>query len=1261
ATQRRDRIAWDEKNENYQVHVLEGTNNLLDKDLAILLQLDLFSRQCLRRGREVAVEGALLVMSQLQDSAWDATEGIDYDDVELAENPFDVIRQTLDLLYQHEDEVELPERCQEFFEQFKREKGEELQAYIVRQQTMLRKLKELQVEVPPLLAGWHMLSRAGVPRWTHPQIKALCGGELNVKGVAKAMARMFGGDSKPNLKDSALRGADINMAETYKHYYEYDDVDEAYYQSYDEDEIYMDDYEEARKVVEEKEKEKEKGGKNNNATKGKGKSFVPPGAKRFAFVRFKRYRLPASGIKEVPDEANMVTELDVTDLETVCGTSVWNHLVEYMVMRDIMDNVVTKHEPKDFRTANGHYVTMLDTEDADDTTYVGSMITDDVFEMDFGIEVHMTDMVDDVVQLVCSRSEHQQRKMRFWEVYVDEGNLSQFLNKKDDVEARIFSLPDWNFENREEQLRFLDLMDQERPLHIMMAFECRLWSPMQNMNYRTDERKKILAEMRAVEEKTHLRFYSEVHKKGKSIGCDVTAEQPAEALSWRTTTLESMRGYFETVLDRCRTALKMNPRDTKLVKKPTRFRSTKRLVTEACNLSCISRGPHQQMMGQGKALKQMRNYEPGLVKILGDAIYNSKEVAWRKRCQKLIVAVKQRDFPKEYVQVTRSYKCPTSWSKQEPKAVRVATLCKAPHFNHTIAIGTFCVEWDGQKLGVLTVLDEYSRYEMDHRIIEETADMEIALLESSWMRSFGFPTHLRLDASGPHQSSTFADWASLHGMRLELVPRGAHHSPVCALDVAEMGQDPFYYPGGYALSDAAGKSLDSFDDDKPLADKAAIDSTATNQNDIDMEPPEKEETFPIHAPTTIASTRSSPRPRTEMPSPEKIDSRAAGVWTDTGPERPDAPAVTATSNPPAGDENDHAGKEGPQQAEHPTGIVERREQQPEVLPESFNRERRMYAAAPREHEVMQMTKPAFGDVKAMQFTVKGIVIPYIQDGFGSDDGLGRPVTHEGDIITPEHTPRLVNGTRMLADDGGMATWLTPGQIAYMQGEGYYVLSDKEVNRRRAELQASMPPSINEVLTPQVMNEIVEGNHTGTVQVPIDPSNWDGVEPQERDERTQLLEDCLLLAIQPEEMNNERLLESKALRAQLRTVRRCSGVTASHGGKERELPGPQAVWDNYHGCEEIFELLGILPRELTGNRSCLGMCALWWRAVTRANSDKLRAGASSAVAFEEAARVQRDNKAAAFVLERTRKFWQLLKSLRMERSMDIHGIDAIVIQ
>ena len=36
----------------------------------------------------MAVEGAFLVLSQLQDVAWDASESIDYDDIELADDPF---------------------------------------------------------------------------------------------------------------------------------------------------------------------------------------------------------------------------------------------------------------------------------------------------------------------------------------------------------------------------------------------------------------------------------------------------------------------------------------------------------------------------------------------------------------------------------------------------------------------------------------------------------------------------------------------------------------------------------------------------------------------------------------------------------------------------------------------------------------------------------------------------------------------------------------------------------------------------------------------------------------------------------------------------------------------------------------------------------------------------------------------------------------------------------------------------------------------
>ena len=204
-------------------------------------RLDLFSRQCRRRGQGVALEGAYLVLSQLQDVAWEATEGLDYDDMELSDDPFKPLLVVLDKLFQHEEEVELPERCQEFFEKFARERGEELQAYLVRHQSMLRKLKELQVDIPPLLAGWHLLQRSGVPRWTHVQVKAMCNGDMSVDRVSKALIRMFGGDSKPNAKDSILKGEIHYMDAEYDDLedYGFDDVyyqdDDAYTYGYDPD------------------------------------------------------------------------------------------------------------------------------------------------------------------------------------------------------------------------------------------------------------------------------------------------------------------------------------------------------------------------------------------------------------------------------------------------------------------------------------------------------------------------------------------------------------------------------------------------------------------------------------------------------------------------------------------------------------------------------------------------------------------------------------------------------------------------------------------------------------------------------------------------------------------------------------------------------------------------------------------------------------------------------------------------------------------
>ena len=998
-------------------------------------RLELFSRQCLRRGKETAVEGAYLVMSQLQDVAWDAAESIDYDDIELETDPFKPIRKVLDVLFQHEEEVELPERCQEFFEQFSRDKGEELQAYLVRHQTLLKKLKDLKVEIPPLLAGWHMLTRAGLPRWTHPQVKALCGGDLNVQNVAKAMTKMFGGDSKPNSKDTVFRNTRDELHyldqneyfpdehETQEVYYNdefeewpEEEIDEIDYVGCDDEEVVAEideasvavedayiNYLDSRKKMRElalargfypvvaldmgggynngggskgghKGSSKTGGGKGKgkkSGSKGHGKGFQPPGTRRYVYgarrgkgepaggsnyndrtapksttsgstaqhgPRFKRYRLPASGIKEVPDDVQMVTEMDQVPItqsiqeeinavdtavgwaimdsgatRSVCGEATWNQINEYLLMRGLSDKVDSKGESRDFRfgdgavvrskvsvtipvcvakswkelklhvlpgetplllarpdlerwkvvvdygnkmvrvdgvavkpayTSNGHYmlnifddlqdvlnveefVAKKEDEDEDETTYVNSMVTDDVSDLECDVEVTLDEgVVEESIYSAVHNSEEHNRVLKFWETYVDEGRLGQYLACIGDVQVSRFTLPDWDFCDEEQRKEFRRLAELEEPHHVMVAPECRLWSPMQNLNYRTPERKEELQNLRVLEEHSHLQFYKDIHVDGKRIGYDTTLEQPADGMSWKTETLESMRGYYETVLDRCRTGLKAHPEDKLFVKKPTRFRSTSRKVAEAVNLRCLcGNNGHTQMFGRGAVLKRMQNYELPLVRRLGEAIYEAMEEQWKRRGQaelmmmemvdksteemkyleqnkelikiggqealrsvallhkqlghpsgaRLVAAIQERNLPSDYVKVARKYQCPTCLAKQQPKAVRVATLLKVPHFNHTLSIDTFYLLWGNKKLAVFTMMDEFSRYEIDVQITDETAEMEIALMESTWMRCFGFPAVLRMDASGPHQGQVFADWCSAHGMKMELIPRGAHH------------------------------------------------------------------------------------------------------------------------------------------------------------------------------------------------------------------------------------------------------------------------------------------------------------------------------------------------------------------------------------------------------------------------------------------------------------------------------------------------------
>ena len=244
---------------------------------------------------------------------------------------------------------------------------------------------------------------------------------------------------------------------------------------------------------------------------------------------------------------------------------------------------------------------------------------------------------------------------------------------------------------------------------------------MQHMNYRTPDRRQLLKDLRNLEEDTHLTFYKDIHDDGKLLIYDTTFENPTDAASFGTPTLESMRGYFEKVLDRRRRKLKASPTDTLYMRKPARFRSSSRRVCEAVNLRCDCTEGHIRMMGRGQVLKKttspswhnglaipstLRWKWPGnaeemqyleqnkeLVKIGGPevlkSVANLHTQLRHPNGAKLVLAVKARHLCNEFVQVARRYKCPTCLARAQPKNVRVATLHKSPRFNHPVAIDTF--------------------------------------------------------------------------------------------------------------------------------------------------------------------------------------------------------------------------------------------------------------------------------------------------------------------------------------------------------------------------------------------------------------------------------------------------------------------------------------------------------------------------------------------------------------------------------------------
>ena len=208
--------------------------------------------------------------------------------------------------------------------------------------------------------------------------------------------------------------------------------------------------------------------------------------------------------------------------------------------------------------------------------------------------------------------EQSGRNKIFWELYVDQGSLSQRMAH---------------------QKTFKKLMCEAMPNHIWMSPPSPLWSTSQNLNCRTEAQKRELMRKRQLMARRQLDFVYEIFLMAVEMGIHATIEHPSGSAMWRRKPICDIPYYHNVIVNRCQTGLKALGDDGQMgpVRKQTTLRTTSNELYRAMSLPCCCQEPHVQMWGKSAALKEMQNYEPGFVNLAVKAIQTEMENTWAKR------------------------------------------------------------------------------------------------------------------------------------------------------------------------------------------------------------------------------------------------------------------------------------------------------------------------------------------------------------------------------------------------------------------------------------------------------------------------------------------------------------------------------------------------------------------------------------------------------------------------------------------------------
>ena len=152
--------------------------------------------------------------------------------------------------------------------------------------------------------------------------------------------------------------------------------------------------------------------------------------------------------------------------------------------------------------------------------------------------------------LTRERHDPTPRPRIIWEIYAGASRMSEVAESLGCFVETFGYEADYDFDLPSHRSYFLEYQAHVMPDEVLYAPRCGLWSRMQAINTTTEAKKNLLQQQRQIHHNHHLRFVKKSYLAQIHGGPHAHLEQPHGILSWETTSLKSLPGFYVT-FDQC--------------------------------------------------------------------------------------------------------------------------------------------------------------------------------------------------------------------------------------------------------------------------------------------------------------------------------------------------------------------------------------------------------------------------------------------------------------------------------------------------------------------------------------------------------------------------------------------------------------------------------------------------------------------------------------------------------------------------------------